>query len=128
MTKSKKSSRWYSVFRQGKGWTAAVIIGNPDNAPQILGRYATQDSAALAAYKHSKIRRLRADREARTAYLRARRKAYLTGRKRVRAAATAAVRRAYATHEARKRTETLLGWHQPTDFATALDAMGAALR
>ncbi len=119
MAKVKKSSRWYAVFKSGKRWTAAVIVGSPDNEPQILGRYASEGSAALAAYRHSKIRRLRVDREARTAYLRAKKKAYLAGRKRVRAAASAAIRRAYAAHEARKRAEAIFGWHDVGEtFAT----------
>lgn len=128
MAKVKKSARWYSVFRSGRRWVAAVIVGSPDNTPHILGRYASEGSAALAAYRHSKMRMTAQDRKARDAIRRARRAAYMSGRKRVRAAASAAIRRAYAAHEARKRAEAIFGWHQPTGFAPALDALDAAIR
>jgi hypothetical protein len=120
MAKVKKSSRWYSVFRSGRRWVAAVIIGSPDNQPQILGRYASEGSAALAAYRHSKMRMTAQDRKARDAIRRERRKAYLSGKRRVHRAASAAVRRAYAAHEARKRAEAIFGWHDVAEtFATA---------
>ena len=128
MTKSKKSSRWYAVFKSGKEWVAAVIVGSPDNQPQILGRYASEESAAMAAYRHSKMRMTSQDRKARDAIRRERRKAYLSGKRKVYRAASAAVRRAYAAHEARRKMEEIFGWHQPTGFAPALDALDAAIR
>ena len=112
-------NRWYSVYQSGKKkWTVAVIMGDVDATPEIVGVYVSEANAALAAWRHSRRRITR--REILT------RRAKARGARRVNKAAMAHIRKAYAAamaHAARQEIERTWGWHvkaAPVSIADAL--------
>jgi hypothetical protein len=60
-----KQSLWYAMWEKNGRFVVAVIVGSPDNQPTTIGSWATEQRAAYACLRHSRMARVEGPRKGR---------------------------------------------------------------